>query len=96
MEVMNLTAKTSNAKTEHSNVNLVIVLPHTSVAMVIEIVETCPMKLDVLQNILVDVTALKQDSNVTTTSACSILMFAMVQMIAEVTDSNLFSLRIKF
>lgn len=85
-EVMNLIAKGSSAKTELSNVNLDIVLLLTSDVMAIEIVEICQMKLDALQNIQEVAIVLKQDSNVTTTSAFSILTFVMVLMIVEVKD----------
>jgi hypothetical protein len=85
MEVMNSAAKASNAKMEHSNVNQDIVLLHTSVAMVIEIVETCLMKLAAHRNIQEVAIVLKQDSSATTISVFSILTFVMVLTIAEVT-----------
>jgi hypothetical protein len=84
MDLMSYTAKTSNARMEHSNVNQAIVLLHTSDVMEIVIVEICQMKLDVLQNILVVDTAQKLDSNVTTISVYSILMSVTVQMIVEI------------
>lgn len=84
MDLMNCTAKTSNARMEHSNVNQAIALLHTLDVMVIVIAVICQMKSDVHQNILVVDTVQKLDSNVTTTSVYLILMSVMAQMIVEI------------
>lgn len=84
MEVTNLIAKDSSVKMEHSNVNQVIASLPISVAMVTEIAETCQTKLDAQLNTQEEDIVLKQDSNVTTISVSSTLMFAMALMIAEV------------
>lgn len=77
MDPMNCTAKASNARMEHSNVNQVTALRHTSDVMAIEIVAICPMKSIVHRDSQAVAIALRRDSNVTTTSASPIPMFAM-------------------
>ena len=88
MDLMSYTAKTSNARMEHSNVNQDTVLLHTSDVMAIVIVETCQMKSGAHQNILVEDTVQKLDSNVTIISVYSILTFVTVQMIVEIIVMN--------
>ena len=85
MVLMNFIVKTSNARTEHSNVNRAIVLLHISVVMVIGTVEICQMKLDAHLNILVADTVQKRGSNVITISVCLIPTFVTVLMTVVIT-----------